>query len=143
MSRAGRLSMIVAVAVALAFAGAPVAEAAPGKTRPTLKKTSRAGRSTKGAAAKQKKKFRADRGQIAPGRAASRAKVATGDHPRSSLKAGRRVDLAQLPLSEQIAVRIEELLRGPLRDGTTSLYVADAETGAPIFSVYPDDPLNP
>ena len=39
MSRAGRLSMIVAFAIALAFAAAPVAEAAPGKTRPNLKKT--------------------------------------------------------------------------------------------------------
>jgi len=136
------LAQVAILAIALLVMLPPV-EAAPKKTRPTLKKTTRANRTMKGAGAKQQKKLRADRGHIAPGRSALRAKVATGDHPRAPLKPGRRADLLQLPLSEQIAQRIEELLHGPLRDGTTSLFVADARTGEPIFSVYPDDPLNP
>lgn len=48
-----------------------------------------------------------------------------------------------LTLEEDTARRIEELFRGPLRVGTTSLYVADARTGQPVFAVHPDDALNP
>lgn len=54
---------------------------------------------------------------------------------------GRRVE--SLSLEEDTARRIEELLRGPLRVGTTAIYVADARTGQPVFAVHPDDPLNP
>jgi D-alanyl-D-alanine carboxypeptidase/D-alanyl-D-alanine-endopeptidase (penicillin-binding protein 4) len=44
---------------------------------------------------------------------------------------------------ERIANAIETLYKGPLRAGTTSLYVVDATTGAPVFAVDPDQPLNP
>ncbi|MBK7538891.1 MAG: D-alanyl-D-alanine carboxypeptidase [Myxococcales bacterium] len=54
---------------------------------------------------------------------------------------GRRTE--SLSLEEDIARRIEELLRGPLRVGTTAIYVADARTGQPVFAVHPDDALNP
>jgi hypothetical protein len=45
---------------------------------------------------------------------------------------------------EQTAAQIQKLLRtGPLREGQTGLFVVDARTGDPLFSVNPDDPLNP
>lgn len=54
---------------------------------------------------------------------------------------GRREE----PLSpeEDTARQIEKVLRGPLRYGTTGLFVADARTGEALFSVNADDPLNP
>lgn len=54
---------------------------------------------------------------------------------------GRRTETRSL--EEDVAHRIEELLRGPLRVGTTGIYVADARTGQPVFAVHPDDALNP
>ncbi|HEY4175747.1 MAG TPA: D-alanyl-D-alanine carboxypeptidase/D-alanyl-D-alanine-endopeptidase [Kofleriaceae bacterium] len=54
---------------------------------------------------------------------------------------GRRAE--PLTLEEQTAKRIEALMRGPLRSSLTGLYVADAKTGQPIFSVNADEPLNP
>jgi serine-type D-Ala-D-Ala carboxypeptidase/endopeptidase (penicillin-binding protein 4) len=55
---------------------------------------------------------------------------------------GRRDD-KPLTLEEDIAKQIEKLLRGPLRNGITGLYVADARSGEPLFAVNSDDPLNP
>ncbi len=71
------------------------------------------------------------------------ARVATGVNGviRPIDPRGRRAE--PLTLEEDTARRIEELLRGPLRMGTTALYVADARTGQPVFSVHPDDALNP
>ena len=60
---------------------------------------------------------------------------------RSMDPRGRRAE--PLTLEEDTARRIEELLRGPLRVGTTAIYVADARTGQPVFAVHPDDALNP
>jgi D-alanyl-D-alanine carboxypeptidase/D-alanyl-D-alanine-endopeptidase (penicillin-binding protein 4) len=54
---------------------------------------------------------------------------------------GRRDE--PLTLEEDIAKQMEKLLRGPLRNGVTGLFVADARSGEPIFSVNGDDPLNP
>jgi serine-type D-Ala-D-Ala carboxypeptidase/endopeptidase (penicillin-binding protein 4) len=48
-----------------------------------------------------------------------------------------------LTLEESVAKNIEKLLRGPLRRGITGVYVADANTGQPLFAVNADDPLNP
>jgi D-alanyl-D-alanine carboxypeptidase/D-alanyl-D-alanine-endopeptidase (penicillin-binding protein 4) len=45
--------------------------------------------------------------------------------------------------AELAAAKIEALLRGPLKVGTTSVYVADATSGDTLFSVAPDKPLNP
>ncbi|HVK71761.1 MAG TPA: D-alanyl-D-alanine carboxypeptidase [Kofleriaceae bacterium] len=50
---------------------------------------------------------------------------------------------AKLTREEAAAEAIEKILRGPLRYGTTGLYVVDAETGRELFAVHPDDPLNP
>jgi D-alanyl-D-alanine carboxypeptidase/D-alanyl-D-alanine-endopeptidase (penicillin-binding protein 4) len=49
----------------------------------------------------------------------------------------------ELTREEATAEAIEKVLRGPLRFGTTGLYVVDAETGRELFAVHPDDPLNP
>ncbi|HEY0190076.1 MAG TPA: D-alanyl-D-alanine carboxypeptidase/D-alanyl-D-alanine-endopeptidase [Kofleriaceae bacterium] len=54
---------------------------------------------------------------------------------------GRREE--PLTPEEDTARQIEGLLRGPLRYGTTGLFVADARTGEPLFAVNADDPLNP
>ena len=55
---------------------------------------------------------------------------------------GRRATIAVTP-SERAADALDALLRGPLRFGTTGLYVADATTGDELFAIHPDDPLNP
>src|SRR5690606_16472935 len=54
---------------------------------------------------------------------------------------GRSV--GELTREEATAEAIEKILRGPLRYGTTGLYVVDAATGEELFAVHPDDPLNP
>ena len=137
-----RVARLVVVAIVLAFL-APAAPADAGPKNRGRKSAVKPGRTTKGTAAKHQKKLRADRGEVRKDRSPLKAKVATGERPRESIRPGRRVDLSKLPLEEQVAQKIEEILRGPLRDGTTSLFVADAVTGKPLFSVYPDDPLNP
>jgi serine-type D-Ala-D-Ala carboxypeptidase/endopeptidase (penicillin-binding protein 4) len=121
---------------------APPVEAQPAN-RARKPGTRPAPRATTGAKVQPATPARPDRGHVPPDRAAVRAKVKTGDRPRHPLEPARRTDASKLPLDEQVARKIEELLRGPLRDGTTSLLVADAATGKPLFSVYPDDPLNP
>jgi D-alanyl-D-alanine carboxypeptidase/D-alanyl-D-alanine-endopeptidase (penicillin-binding protein 4) len=70
------------------------------------------------------------------------ARVAFGKelHPAREV-VGRREE--PLTLEEQTAKEIEKLLRGPLRVGTTGLFVADAKTGEPLFAVNADDALNP
>jgi serine-type D-Ala-D-Ala carboxypeptidase/endopeptidase (penicillin-binding protein 4) len=70
------------------------------------------------------------------------ARVAVGKELRPAREAvGRREE--PLTLEEQTAKEIEKLLRGPLRVGTTGLFVADARTGEPLFAVNADDGLNP
>jgi D-alanyl-D-alanine carboxypeptidase/D-alanyl-D-alanine-endopeptidase (penicillin-binding protein 4) len=54
---------------------------------------------------------------------------------------GRRDE--PLTAEEETAKQIEALLRGPLRYGTTGLFVADARTGEALFAVNAEDPLNP
>ena len=54
---------------------------------------------------------------------------------------GRRDE--PLTAEEETAKQLEALLRGPLRYGTTGLFVADAHTGEALFAVNADDPLNP
>lgn len=122
---------------------ASLAQARPASKRPHRKaKATKAKRSAAATKAADKPKLRPDRGHVDPSRVAAKAKVATGDRLRDE-KATRRADPGNLSLTEATAAEIEKLLRGPMRDGTTSLFVADAATGRPVFSVYPDDPLNP
>jgi serine-type D-Ala-D-Ala carboxypeptidase/endopeptidase (penicillin-binding protein 4) len=96
----------------------------------------------------------------ADARPAHKAKVRRAHHPAAEVTGHARVSIggahrggeadtwrrqkdSELTLEERTAKRIEELLRGPLRMGTTGLYVVDADTGKELFAVHPDDPLNP
>jgi len=96
----------------------------------------------------------------ADARPAHKAKVRRAHHPAAEITGHARVSIggahrggeadtwrrqkdSELTLEERTAKRIEELLRGPLRMGTTGLYVVDATTGKELFAVHPDDPLNP
>jgi D-alanyl-D-alanine carboxypeptidase/D-alanyl-D-alanine-endopeptidase (penicillin-binding protein 4) len=77
-----------------------------------------------------------------PGKDGAHARVAVGKEARPAREViGRRDE--PLTLEEQTAKEIEKLLRGPLAVGTTGLFVADARTGEPLFSVNADDGLNP
>jgi D-alanyl-D-alanine carboxypeptidase/D-alanyl-D-alanine-endopeptidase (penicillin-binding protein 4) len=81
---------------------------------------------------------------VKPGTTKGAARVAfslAGEMRPTREVVGRREE--PLTLEEDIAKQIEKLLRGPLRRGVTGLYVADARTGAPLFSVNADAPLNP
>ena len=81
----------------------------------------------------------------APSHIGAQARVAakaTGGEMRAAREViGRREE--PLTPEEDTAKQIEKLLRGPLRTATTGLFVADARTGEPLFSVNADDPLNP
>ena len=46
-------------------------------------------------------------------------------------------------LEEEAATKIVKMLRGPLRNGDTGLYVADARTGQPVFAINADEAFNP
>jgi len=48
-----------------------------------------------------------------------------------------------LTLEEEAATKIVKMLRGPLRNGDTGLYVADARTGQPVFAINADEAFNP
>jgi D-alanyl-D-alanine carboxypeptidase/D-alanyl-D-alanine-endopeptidase (penicillin-binding protein 4) len=75
-------------------------------------------------------------------KATTRARVTYGKELRTAREIiGRREE--PLTLEEQTAKQIEKLLRGPLRNGITGLFVCDAATGEPLFAVNADDPLNP
>jgi D-alanyl-D-alanine carboxypeptidase/D-alanyl-D-alanine-endopeptidase (penicillin-binding protein 4) len=92
-------------------------------------------------------------------RTAAAAKVATstGKHDGAHARVAVAINHADLrparevvgrrdePLTaeEDTAKQLEALLRGPLRYGTTGLFVADARTGEALFAVNADDPLNP
>jgi len=69
------------------------------------------------------------------------ARVTIGELRPAREVVGRREE--PLTAEEETARQIEKLLRGPLRYGTTGLFVADARTGEALFAVNADDPLNP
>ncbi|HSD87348.1 MAG TPA: D-alanyl-D-alanine carboxypeptidase/D-alanyl-D-alanine-endopeptidase [Kofleriaceae bacterium] len=75
-------------------------------------------------------------------KATTRARVSYGKELRPAREViGRREE--PLTLEEATAKQIEKLLRGPLRNSVTGLFVADARTGEPLFAVNAEDPLNP
>ena len=56
----------------------------------------------------------------------------------------RALKAEPLSLEEETAANIQKVLRSPLlRRGVTGIYVADARTGATLFSVNAEDALNP
>lgn len=149
--------MVLAVAAPVTMAGpgaaGPASRPAPAAAattaaRPGAKRPARKAKLSTGARQKRKgqtpapPKGRPDRGVVDPAKLAAKAKVSTFAL-REERAGERRADSGKLTAAEQTADQIEKLLHTKLRDGTTSLYVADAATGKPLFSVYPDDPLNP
>jgi serine-type D-Ala-D-Ala carboxypeptidase/endopeptidase (penicillin-binding protein 4) len=77
-----------------------------------------------------------------PVAAQTHARVSYGKELRPAREVvGRREE--PLTLEEETAKQIEKLLRGPLRNGVTGLFVADARSGEPLFAVNADDRLNP
>ena len=85
----------------------------------------------------------AKRKPLDPKKLGSSARVNYGRELRPTREvSGRRTE--KLTEAEAAAEKIQTLLRGPLlRRGLTGLYVADANTGEPLFAVNADDALNP
>lgn len=109
-------------ALAVMATGAPVADAKPAKRTAT----------------------KSARPRIPPAKKGAQARIAVqaaGELRPARDVIGRRDE--PLTLEEETAKQIQKLLRGPLRNGLTGLYVADAMTGKPLFAVNADDPLNP
>jgi len=129
--------------LALAFV-TPQATASPRKlaTRPqkTMVTKTVVKATTSKSASKAKPKTRDTKKPATRGAARVAFSLAGELRPTSEV-VGRREE--PLTLEENIAKQIEKILRGPLRRGITGLYVADARTGEPLFSVNADDPLNP
>ena len=122
-----RALLILAVLALLA----PIADAKP---------TPRRGRA-KIAAKKPAKKSAASK-PTAPKPIAARVAIGRSGELRPAREIiGRRDE--PLTLEEQTAKEIAALLRGPLRNGVTGLFVADAKTGQPVFAVNADETLNP
>jgi D-alanyl-D-alanine carboxypeptidase/D-alanyl-D-alanine-endopeptidase (penicillin-binding protein 4) len=132
-----------ALVTALALLVATPAAAAPPKTRATQA----IAKSTKAVATKPRAAKDAKQAKVATEAAAKlglHARVAyakAGELRPAREVVGRREE--PLTLEENIAKQIQKLLRGPLRNGITGLYVADARSGEPLFAVNADDPLNP
>ncbi len=88
---------------------------------------------------------RASTGALEPARRGAAARIAfsrAGELRPFKDLVGRRAE--PLTDEEQTANDIAKILRSPLlRHGVTGLLVADARTGAPLFAVNADAPLNP
>jgi len=141
----GRRSLIVGLALTLALAlglGAPARDAEarprPRATKPVAKRGTKPVKTTKQAAAAT----RAPRRPTAKRPPPAAAMVMVHGALRAPTRSHGRV-VGELTREEATAEAIEKILRGPLRYGTTGLYVVDAQTGEELFAVHPDDPLNP
>ncbi|MBK9029837.1 MAG: D-alanyl-D-alanine carboxypeptidase [Myxococcales bacterium] len=95
------------------------------KVRPTAKATATRGKATP------------------PRRPAATPRVTVAGAVRGPSEARIRRAPVAVTAAERTADALDAILRGPLRFGTTGLYVADAATGAELFAIHPDDPLNP
>lgn len=71
----------------------------------------------------------------------ARASIAIGGQQRAMKDLV--VAKGKLSLEEETAQKIVAMIRGPLRNGETGLYVADARTGTPLFAVNADEAFNP
>jgi D-alanyl-D-alanine carboxypeptidase/D-alanyl-D-alanine-endopeptidase (penicillin-binding protein 4) len=151
----GRLWVRVALVMALATGFAIPADAGARKPAPKAQPKGSPGKKlrtgTKKAAKAtpaRKAPARATRGKrrTAARKPAPRAPAAAMVMVHGALRAPTRSlgrTASELTREEATAEAIEKILRGPLRFGTTGLHVVDAETGTELFSVHPDDPLNP
>ncbi len=120
-------------AVATLLVAAPIADAKPAPKKQRAAKAAK----TANVASAARARIPADK----KGAAARIAIQAAGEMRPARDVVGRRDE--PLTLEEETAKQIQKLLRGPLRNGLTGLYVADARTGQPLFAVNADDPLNP
>ena len=78
-----------------------------------------------------------------PNKLGAAARVAFGRELRPARETVGR-STGPLTAEEATAAQIQKLMRGPLlRGGVTGLFVADANTGEPVFAVNAEDPLNP
>ncbi|NVB83638.1 MAG: D-alanyl-D-alanine carboxypeptidase/D-alanyl-D-alanine-endopeptidase [Kofleriaceae bacterium] len=135
----------LAALVAMLLAAMPATSVAGSRTRTATPTRSTKAKSTKTTAPKKAtakslavKATKA--AAVKPGKGAAR--VTYGKELRTAREVlGRREE--PLTLEEETAKQIEKLLRGPLRNGVTGLFVADARTGEPLFAVNADDALNP
>lgn len=137
-----RLLVVLAVLLfATPVGAAPKTRAAKALSKPAKAAT----KATKAKVSKRSKttstKRGSDRGKDSADAHARVAFSVAGELRPAREVIGRREE--PLTLEENIAKQIEKLLRGPLRNGITGLYVADARTGKPLFAVNADDPLNP
>lgn len=69
------------------------------------------------------------------------ANITIGTEPRTVKELLAKT--SSLSLEEETAAKIARMLRGPLRNGDTGLYVADARTGQPVFAINADEAFNP
>ena len=126
-------------------------------TRSTKQRTATGKRGAKAIAkAPARGKGKPGRVAAAPTRGKGKGRVAAAAPPRRDLARvtiagavrapgelhGRNPSIASTP-AERTADAIDKILQGPLRFGTTGLYVVDAATGHELFAIHPDDPLNP
>lgn len=140
----------LAALVAMLLAAMPATSLAGSRTRTATPTRSAKAKSTKATAKKPTAPKKASAKAVAakatravatkPGKGAAR--VTYGKELRTAREIiGRREE--PLTLEEETAKQIEKLLRGPLRNGVTGLFVADARSGEPLFAVNADDALNP
>ena len=161
-----RAALVIALAFALVAAGGrtadarartratkPAAKVARGKAKAPARSVRAPAKSKATAKATKKpatgvasRPARATPGKRTATRATARPTAAAMVMIHGTLRApsdGARRSTAELTREEATAEALEKILRGPLRFGTTGLYVVDAATGRELFAVHPDDPLNP
>lgn len=139
-----RARLALALALALAFgATTHVADAQPRTraTKPVVKRPGKKATPPKATKPPVRGKRTVAKRPVAPARPAAAMVMVHGALRAPTKTHGRSV--AELTREEATADAIEKILRGPLRFGTTGLYVVDAATGKELFAVHPDDPLNP
>ena len=112
---------------------AKVAAKAKPKAKVTAKPKATASKS------KAKPKAKPTKAKAKPRVPAAPVFVAIGDAPA----VGPHTLAATSTPAERAAAKIEALYQGPLAQGRTSIYVADAATGETLFAVEPDRPVNP
>lgn len=161
-----RLAWLVAMMVGLAIAAPPAAvEAAPrtrahkGVVKPAKRTPAKKTKAKKVAAGKKRptraaaatKRSTPSKTATRPGKLRGAQPIPHPDLARVTIAGavrgpseprGRIESVASTP-AERTADAIDKLLQGPLRYGTTGLYVVDAATGHELFAMHPDDPLNP
>ena len=77
---------------------------------------------------------------VAVGTDGAHANITIGVEPRTIKELLAKTSFS---FEEEAAAKIARLLRGPLRNGDTGLYVADARTGKPVFAINADEAFNP